>query len=172
MLGIHWDNGQENRNYYFGFCAWGSPKMRGTSSGVPIIRTLAFVDLHWGPLTKRNYQGSSSARAWNSSSVNSTNIRPDVAERTVRRAIQLFRTDNVLLQRTIWDPRNQGFPFCPEFLATAPGTRLLIASCWHRHHQYTYNDSQIPTAQFRYDITGAKEMKIIFLGFLCSLNQA
>ena len=32
---------------------WGLPKIRGTLLGVPIIRTILFWGLYWGPLGKR-----------------------------------------------------------------------------------------------------------------------
>ena len=34
---------------------WGFPKIRGTFLGVPIIRTIVFWDLYWGPLILGNY---------------------------------------------------------------------------------------------------------------------
>ena len=34
---------------------WGFPKIRGTISGVPIIRTIVFWGLYWGPLILGNY---------------------------------------------------------------------------------------------------------------------
>ena len=36
-------------------CIWGFPKIRGTILGVPIIRTMVFGDLYWGPLLTGNY---------------------------------------------------------------------------------------------------------------------
>ena len=35
---------------------WGFPKIRGTILGVPIIRTIVFWGLYWGPLILGNYQ--------------------------------------------------------------------------------------------------------------------
>ena len=35
---------------------WGFPKIRGTLSGIPIIRIIIFWGLHWGPLIQGNYQ--------------------------------------------------------------------------------------------------------------------
>ena len=34
---------------------WGFPKIRGTFLGVPIIRTIVFWGLYWGPLILGNY---------------------------------------------------------------------------------------------------------------------
>ena len=34
---------------------WGFPKIRGTILGVPIIRTIVFGGLHWGPLILEKY---------------------------------------------------------------------------------------------------------------------
>ena len=34
---------------------WGFPKSRGTILGVPIIRTIVFRGLYWGPLILGNY---------------------------------------------------------------------------------------------------------------------
>ena len=34
---------------------WGFPKIWGTILGVPIIRTIVFLGLHWGPLILGNY---------------------------------------------------------------------------------------------------------------------
>ena len=34
---------------------WGFPKIRGTPLGVPIIRTIVFWGLYWGPLNLGNY---------------------------------------------------------------------------------------------------------------------
>ena len=34
---------------------WGFPKIRGTFLGVPIIRTIAFWGLYWGPPILGNY---------------------------------------------------------------------------------------------------------------------
>ena len=34
---------------------WGFPKIRGTILGVPIIRTIVFRGLYWGPLILGNY---------------------------------------------------------------------------------------------------------------------
>ena len=34
---------------------WGFPKIRGTILGVPIIRTIVFWGLYWGPLILGNY---------------------------------------------------------------------------------------------------------------------
>ena len=34
---------------------WGFPKIRGTLLGVPIIRTIVFWGLHWGPHILGNY---------------------------------------------------------------------------------------------------------------------
>ena len=34
---------------------WGLPKIRGTLLGVPIIRTIVYWGLHWGPLILGNY---------------------------------------------------------------------------------------------------------------------
>ena len=34
---------------------WGFPKIRGTLLGVPIIRTIVFWGLYWGPLILGNY---------------------------------------------------------------------------------------------------------------------
>ena len=34
---------------------WGFPKIRGTILGVPIIRTIVFWSLYWGPPILRNY---------------------------------------------------------------------------------------------------------------------
>ena len=35
---------------------WGFPKIRGTILGVPIIRTIVFWGLYWGPLILGMYQ--------------------------------------------------------------------------------------------------------------------
>ena len=35
---------------------WGFPKIRGTILGVPIIGTIVFWGLYWGPLILGNYQ--------------------------------------------------------------------------------------------------------------------
>ena len=35
---------------------WGFPKIRGTILGVPIIKTIVFWVLYWGPLILGNYQ--------------------------------------------------------------------------------------------------------------------
>ena len=35
---------------------WGLPKIRSTFLGVPIIRTIVFWGLYWGPLILGNYQ--------------------------------------------------------------------------------------------------------------------
>ena len=35
---------------------WGFPKIRGTFLGFPIIRTIVFWGLYWGPLILGNYQ--------------------------------------------------------------------------------------------------------------------
>ena len=35
---------------------WGFPKIRGTFLGVPIIRTIVYWDLYWGPLILGSYQ--------------------------------------------------------------------------------------------------------------------
>ena len=40
---------------------WGFPKIRGTFLGVPIIRTIVFWGLHWGPLILGNYHIDSSS---------------------------------------------------------------------------------------------------------------
>ena len=46
----------------FGFFPeWGFPKIRGTILGVPIIRTIIFWGLYWGPLILGNYQMSFAA---------------------------------------------------------------------------------------------------------------
>ena len=34
---------------------WGFPKTRGTILGVPIIRTIVYWGLYWGPLILGNY---------------------------------------------------------------------------------------------------------------------
>ena len=34
---------------------WGFPKIMGTLLGVPIIRTIVFLGLYWGPLFLGNY---------------------------------------------------------------------------------------------------------------------
>ena len=34
---------------------WGFPKIGGTILGVPIIRTIVFWDLYWGPPNLGNY---------------------------------------------------------------------------------------------------------------------
>ena len=34
---------------------WGFPKIRGTFFGVPIIRTITYWGLYWGPLILGNY---------------------------------------------------------------------------------------------------------------------
>ena len=34
---------------------WGCPKIRGTSLGVPILRTVVFWGLYWGPLNLGHY---------------------------------------------------------------------------------------------------------------------
>ena len=34
---------------------WGFPKIRGTFLGVPIIKTIEFGGLYWGPLILGNY---------------------------------------------------------------------------------------------------------------------
>ena len=34
---------------------WEFPKIRGTLLGVPIIRTIVFLGLYWGPLILGNY---------------------------------------------------------------------------------------------------------------------
>ena len=34
---------------------WGFPKIRGTILGVPIIRTIVYWGLYWGPLILGNY---------------------------------------------------------------------------------------------------------------------
>ena len=34
---------------------WGFPKIRGTLLGVPVIRTIIFWGLYWGPLILGNY---------------------------------------------------------------------------------------------------------------------
>ena len=39
-----------------GFKGLGFPKIRGTLLGVPIIRTIVFWDLYWGPPILGNYQ--------------------------------------------------------------------------------------------------------------------
>ena len=36
-------------------CIWGFPKIRGTILGVPVIRTMVFWGLYWGPLILANY---------------------------------------------------------------------------------------------------------------------
>ena len=38
-----------------GHRTWGFPKIRGTILGVPIVRTIVFWGLHWGPLILGNY---------------------------------------------------------------------------------------------------------------------
>ena len=38
-----------------GVMIWGFPKIRGTLLGVPIIRTVIFLGLYWGPLVLGNY---------------------------------------------------------------------------------------------------------------------
>ena len=38
-----------------GLLIWEFPKIRGTFLGVPIIRTLVFWGLYWGPLILGNY---------------------------------------------------------------------------------------------------------------------
>ena len=48
-MGFYRDNGKENGSYYLGFRVWGFPKIRGTFLGVPIIRTIVFGSLYWGP---------------------------------------------------------------------------------------------------------------------------
>ena len=35
---------------------WEFPKIRGTILGVPVIRTILFLGLYWGPLIMGNYQ--------------------------------------------------------------------------------------------------------------------
>ena len=35
---------------YLCFLEWGFPKIRGTILGVPIIRTIVYWGLYWGPL--------------------------------------------------------------------------------------------------------------------------
>ena len=35
--------------------AWGLPKIRDTLWGVPIIRTIVYWGLYWGPLVLGNY---------------------------------------------------------------------------------------------------------------------
>ena len=39
----------------WGFCIWEFPKIGGTLLGVPIIRTIVFWGLYWGPLILGNY---------------------------------------------------------------------------------------------------------------------
>ena len=34
---------------------WGFPKIMGTFLGVPIIRTIVYLGLYWGPLILGNY---------------------------------------------------------------------------------------------------------------------
>ena len=34
---------------------WGFPEIRGTTLGVPIMRTIVFLGLYWGPLNLGNY---------------------------------------------------------------------------------------------------------------------
>ena len=41
---------------------WVAPKIRGTFLGVPIIRTIVFWGLYWGPLSLGNYHVE--FRAW------------------------------------------------------------------------------------------------------------
>ena len=39
-----------SRSHHGSFCLiWGFPKIRGTILGVPIIRTIVFWGLYWGP---------------------------------------------------------------------------------------------------------------------------
>ena len=38
-----------------GFLMWGFPKIMGTFLGVPIIRSIVFWGLYWGPLILGNY---------------------------------------------------------------------------------------------------------------------
>ena len=40
---------------YTEIAIWGFPKIRGTILGVPIIRTIVFWGLYWGPLILGNY---------------------------------------------------------------------------------------------------------------------
>ena len=43
---------------------WGFPKTRGTLLGGPIIRTIVFWGLFWGPIILGNYQMWLRVRAW------------------------------------------------------------------------------------------------------------
>ena len=36
-------------------CIWGFPEIRCTILGVPIVRTIVFWGLHWGPIILGNY---------------------------------------------------------------------------------------------------------------------
>ena len=45
--------GGSTKNYYIDI--WGFPKIRGTLLGVPIIRTIVFWGLYWGPPILGNY---------------------------------------------------------------------------------------------------------------------
>ena len=46
---------QEDRGGGFRIYTWGFPKIGGTILGVPIIRTIVYWDLFWGPLILGNY---------------------------------------------------------------------------------------------------------------------
>ena len=54
VYGSYRDNGKENENYYLGFT-----KIGGTLLGVPILRTVVFWGLYWGPPILGHYQISS-----------------------------------------------------------------------------------------------------------------
>ena len=48
ILGLYWDNGKFNGNYYLGLgCRVGSHTIRGTILGVPRTRTVACWGLFW-----------------------------------------------------------------------------------------------------------------------------
>ena len=57
ILGLYRDNGKENGFYYLGFRVYGLefPKIRGTILGVPVIRTIVYWGLYWGPPILGNY---------------------------------------------------------------------------------------------------------------------
>ena len=61
-LGLCWDNGKENRNYYLGYRVeglrsdMGVPQTRDTIlGGGPRKRIIIFGGLYWGPLILGNY---------------------------------------------------------------------------------------------------------------------
>ena len=55
LTAYHDDNRDEHMLLFVAKTIWGFPKIRGTFLGVPIIRTIVFWGLYWGPLILRNY---------------------------------------------------------------------------------------------------------------------